>query len=643
MAYAERVQGSGVKGGAPRGAGRGLRSRLPVALVAIGGVAVVTLALTGAVSPTSGLSFSPSGHWVVNPGLGLVLHVNGSSHGVDAKAAVPGLAPGDSVVQGDSSGYVVGPSQVTEFGKSDLAVTGSTPTPVTGERPVLLEADGGPYLVYRDAGSVVRLGPTMTVVPAGGKLGDPVAAKDGTVWVNRVDTGSVCDLPKAADQLACPAAAPPGHAGALTLVGEKPVFVDTTAGTFSAVGPGGLEPAVALGVDVSPGARVAGSDAQGRVAIFDPSANRLHLVDTAALTRDRPGVPPITVDVPPGDYATPAATGDTVALLDKHGRTLRTYGADGRGRDVTPIPAEPGDPRLSKGEDQRLYIDGDAGKHVVVVDPDGSAADVPVVADPPKQPPPVAPPPVTPTPPPPPTSGRPDPPRPPAPPKPASTRPAAPPSRTTPPAPPAPPASPPVVAAPATPPGVPGGLSALVSGSTAAVRWSAAAPNGAAVTAYHVSWARTDGSGAGSLDTAGRSASIPGLVAGATYRVQVAAQNSAGRGAAASTTFTRAAPKPTVKVSQGTRPQGADRNCGESEDIPDCAYMHVVLTGFEPNTTYHLMPHATNDGYSNDGIDKTTDKNGSLTVNSFYYYAVGYTVWVTVGSVSSNRLVWRAS
>ncbi|UOZ11634.1 fibronectin type III domain-containing protein [Amycolatopsis sp. WQ 127309] len=200
-----------------------------------------------------------------------------------------------------------------------------------------------------------------------------------------------------------------------------------------------------------------------------------------------------------------------------------------------------------------------------------------------------------------------------------------------------------MVAAPATPPGVPGGLSASVSGSTAAVRWSAAAPNGAAVTAYHVSWARTDGSGAGSLDTAGRSASIPGLVAGATYRVQVAAQNSAGRGAAASTTFTRAAPKPTVKVSQGTRPQGADRNCGESEDIPDCAYMHVVLTGFEPNTTYHLMPHATNDGYSNDGIDKTTDKNGSLTVNSFYYYAVGYTVWVTVGSVSSNRLVWRAS
>ncbi|MFJ1760488.1 fibronectin type III domain-containing protein [Amycolatopsis sp. NPDC088138] len=613
-----------------------------MALVAVGGVAVVTLALTGAVSPTPGLSFSPSGHWVVNPGLGLVLHVNGSSRGVDAKAAVPGLAPGDSVVQGDSSGYVVGPSQVTEFGKSDLAVTGSTPTPVVGERPVLLETDGGPYLVYRDAGSVVRLGPAMTVVPAGGKLGDPVAAKDGTVWVNRVDTGSVCDLPKAADQLVCPAAAPPGHAGALTLVGEKPVFVDTTADTFSVVGPSGLEPAVALGVDVPPGARVAGSDAQGRVAIFDPSASRLHLIDTAALTRDRPGVPPITVDVPPGDYATPAATGDTVALLDTHGRTLRTYGADGRGRAVTPIPAEPGDPRLSKGEDQRLYIDGDAGKHVVVVDPDGSAVDVPVVADPPKETPPVAPPPVTPVPPP--SQGRPDPPRPPAstvPPKPTSNRPA-PPSRTVPPVPPAPP---PVVAAPATPPGVPGGLSATVSGSAAQVRWSAAAPNGAAVTAYHVNWSRTDGSGAGSLDTAGggRSASIPGLVAGAAYRVQVAAQNSAGRGAAAATTFTRPAPKPSIKLSQGTRPQGADRNCGRDEETPDCAWMHVVLTGFAPNTSYHVQPHANNSGYSNPGVTESTDENGSMTLNAFYYYGVGNTVWVTVGSYTSARLVWRAS
>ncbi len=610
--------------------GRRLRSRLPAALVAIGGAVVVVLALTGAGTPGAGLSFSPAGHWVANPELGLVVHVNGAGRTVDAKAAVPGLTPGSPVAQGDSSAYVVGPSRITEFGKSDLAVTDGVPAPVTGERPVVFEVDGGPYLVYRDAGTIVRLGPAMTVVPAGGPLGEPVAARGGRVWVQRPADGAICDLDKGADGLACPATAPPGHSGGLTLLGEKAVYVDTSARTFSLVGPTGLESTTGLGVAVSPSTRVAGSDAAGRIALFDPLDNRLHLVDSAGLTRDRPAAPPVSVLVPPGDYATPAATGDAVALLDRHSHTLRTYGADGGGRSVRPIPPEPGETHISRGQDDRLYLDGDSGKHVVVVDPDGSVGDVPTGADPAAEKP-VAPP----------AAPADSPPS--RDPKPPATRtepakPAAPPSR------PQRTAAPPVTAQPATPPGVPPGLRATVSGSGARVQWSAAAANGAAVTAYHVTWSRADGSGSGALDTAGtaRTATVPTLTAGVAYTVRVVAENSAGRGAAASTTVSRAAPTPKIALSQGARPTGEYHDCERPDDTPSCGWMHIRLTGFAPNTVYHLMPHSSDPGYSNGGAQVRTDATGAVTTDDFFYYGVGNRVWVTVDDVKSNSITWKA-
>jgi hypothetical protein len=193
---------------------------------------------------------------------------------------------------------------------------------------------------------------------------------------------------------------------------------------------------------------------------------------------------------------------------------------------------------------------------------------------------------------------------------------------------------------------VPPGLRATVSGSGARVQWSAAAANGAAVTAYHVSWSLANGSGAGSLDAAGtaRTATIPTLTAGATYTVRVVAENGAGRGAAASTTVTRAAPKPAIALSQGARPtEDENRNCGEGRDIPDCGWMHIRMTGFAPNTTYQLMPHSSDPGYSNEGVRRTTDATGALTADAFYYYGVGRRVWVTVDDVKSNTITWKAA
>jgi len=106
-------------------------------------VAAVTVALSGAATPVRGIEFSQAGHWIANPALGLLFHINGASKDVDVQATVPGLEPGSQVVQGDTNGYVVGGAKVLEFGKSSLAVEKSTELP-TGELPVSGVPSGWP-------------------------------------------------------------------------------------------------------------------------------------------------------------------------------------------------------------------------------------------------------------------------------------------------------------------------------------------------------------------------------------------------------------------------------------------------------------------------------------------------------------------
>jgi hypothetical protein len=167
-----------------RAAGPG---RLPLALLLGVCLVAVTAAVSGASSSVPGLRFAQAGHWVASPDLGAVFHVNGAARSVDAQFALDDIEPDSQVVQGETSGYVVGRARIIEFGKSDLSVERTITAP-TGERPVAIETVGGPYLVYREAGSVVRLGADAAVVSTGGAVGEPVATPDGTIWLHRTDS-----------------------------------------------------------------------------------------------------------------------------------------------------------------------------------------------------------------------------------------------------------------------------------------------------------------------------------------------------------------------------------------------------------------------------------------------------------------------
>lgn len=607
-----------------------------VAVLAVCLAAVVT-AVSGASSQPAGLGYSNSGHWVAVPGLGIVFHVNGAGRSVDARADVGQVEPGSEVVQSDTSGFVVGPSKIIEFGKSSLAVEQTLRTP-TGERPVALETANGPVLVYRQAGSVVRLGDKAVTIPAGGPLGDPVATPDGSVWLHRLDAGVLCQLAAGADRISCPALIPAGHTGALTVVGERPAFLDTAADTLSPVDPNGLGQPTKIGVDVPPTAMVAAADVEGRVAVVDPGARKLHLVDGSDLGRGRQPTEPVTVDLPEGRYSPPVAGGASVVLLDTDHHRVLTYDGRGRQKQVAQVPPDAGEPRLRRGDDKRVYVDGTEGRRVLVVDADGAVTDVPVVGTGPS------------------ASGSPSPP----PPEP-SGQPSGPPSSGTPrTGAPQPPRSDPQTPArtpgnarpgtttqapavvPASPPGIPSGLAATADGATLRVTWGAASANGAAVTAYHVTWAPVAGGAGGSSRLGGgaRSTSITGLPRGVAYQISVAAENSAGRGSPAQARATLPAPTRTVRVSRGPA-----TTYGSSCGPPNCHFMHIELRGFAPNTSYKVVPHSSEKYDYNPGGRHRTDSQGVMIFNDYPFSSPGQTVWVTVEGtgVESNRYVWPSA
>ncbi|TDQ00958.1 fibronectin type III domain protein [Labedaea rhizosphaerae] len=701
--------------------------RVPTALVVIGAVAALAAAITGAAVPLPALGFVSPGHWVYSTILRAAVHVDGATGSIDA--SVPVNAAADSqVVQGESSGYVVDSGKVTVFGKSDLNVDGTIAAPA-GEVPLAIEGEGGPYLVYRHSGKVTRLGDQPVAIPVGGPLTDPVLTADGTMWLLRKDNGRVCELlPGASTVSTCPAQAPAGHQGALSLLSGKPNYVDTTQGTLYSLGENGFGPAIGLGGPTGPHLKAADTDVSGRLALLDPDTHTLRLVDPNA-----PSAAPVVVHLPEkGEFDGPTAGGSIVAVVDRSTNTVLTYDGQGKERDHEVMPKEAGKPRLTKGDDNRVYVEGDKGTHVMVVGDDGAVDDVPLdhapdrpsTQDPgkklgvPEKPDvPVE----TPDPPdrdvrsqePPPTHEQHAPP--------ATERHEPPPSH-----------EPPVVSA--SPPGAPGGVSATAGSASATVRWSGASANGAAVTGYHVTWRSSVGGGSRDVDGGSRSVTVSGLRNGVRYTFSVTAQNDAGRGAAASASVTPvgAASAPQVsalydgeegtalvswkqpalgggtlvhytidatgmaqRTSTGTSMLYTDlphngqavtftvramtssggktvtgaagsytwpgdhgsatnititrgpKNCPDHPDEPTCAQMHVVMTGFAPNTRYAITPHSSNDGYDAGDDHETTDSSGSVTFDTFQYYGVGDEVWVTArydgNTIESNHMTWTAS
>ena len=702
--------------------------------VVVACVAGVVSAVTGAANPVSAVQFLLPGHWVYNAALGSVFHVDGSTGNVDAAGRVPG-GTGDQVFQGDTSGYVVGESRITEFGKSSLAVAESTSPP--SRRPAVgVETAGGPYLVYREDGKVVRLGDPSAVLSLGGPVGDPVATRDGTLWLPRTSAGLLCQLPAGAKTVSCPVLLPKGHAGGLSVVNDRVIFVDTTADTLHTIEKDGLGAGRALGVDAPDDARLASTDVAGRVAILD--GHTMHLVDSG-VDSSRHAAKPVSVDLGDGDFDGPVSTGSVVAVVDRTTDTLSTYGSDGEVKEKKALPAEEGDPRLTRGEDDRIYVDGAEGEHVVVVDEDGSMTDVPIKGEsgpgsgpdkdakpqggqdpeaPPAGPPPVAEKPdVKPNPPvEPPDQDREQP-------KPPVEEPKPPVQHQDP---------PPEV--PASPPGAPTAVAATAGDGVATVTWGPAPDNRSPITGYTVAWvggSTTVGPGAGT-------ATISGLANGTSYAFTVTAVNGVGAGPAVSTNPVtptapfRAASAPvnlvadndtansTVSASwdapadMGTgtfvhylvnivgarqttttaqsfsyndiqidqeltititavtaTPDGQQVNgatatvvTGQQPSLanvaltrgpattewcgpdPACAWMHVVLTGFPPNTDVFLDPQSTDPGYGNEGYTLTTDGNGNASTDQFAYAGVGETVHVNADfngqQVRSNDVFWEA-
>ncbi|WP_039922734.1 fibronectin type III domain-containing protein [Amycolatopsis decaplanina] len=482
------------------------RTRMAVALMVAGCLALVGLAVTGQAATPERLEFVQVGHWVYNDAAQSAFHVDGSTNRVDARADVPG-ANGSQVAQGDGSGYVVERNRITEFDKATLSVEESTPPPAP-ETPFVMEIAGGPYLVYRNAGQIVRLGDPAATVPAGGPLSRPVATTDGTVWAHRADSGSICELPKGAAVMTCPAQLPPGHGGGLTLVGDSPVVLDTTGDSLHRVGPDGLGEALPLGIKLSPSAQVANSAVGGRLAIADPERNQLHLIDISGLDQDHPSAKPISVELAKGSrFNGPLSSSNVVAMIDETRGEVLTYDADGKLKSTAKVPGQGTPPRLAKGEDNRIYVDSSDGSHVLVVNgDDGTVVDVDVDKAASSQ-----------------TAGAPS-----ADPEPSGDQPPPRQQDQRQQAPPNTQQAPPPVAK-ATPPGAPRKVSATSGDGSIKVSWSPAADNGARITAYRVTWT----GGSTRVGGSSRGTTISGLTNGTPYVITVAAENSAGIGAGA--------------------------------------------------------------------------------------------------------------
>ncbi|MDU0294905.1 fibronectin type III domain-containing protein, partial [Saccharothrix longispora] len=345
------------------------------AVVLVAGVVVVVIA-GGASQPA--LQFQQVGHWFYNVAQKALLHVDGGTKQVDAKVGGVDASAGSTALAGDREVFLVSGKQVVVFGKSTLRVDSKVDVDLE-EEPVGLEVVGGPYLVYREGGTIVRLGRALKRIDAGGPLADPVATSDGTVWVQRTTARSLCRLARDAGAVDCPAEVPEGHIGALSVVDDHAVFVDTTAGAAHLLSADGMSDPVRLDVPLPDDARVAAHGVRGRLPVLDPKRNTLLLADVSGLGTKKSVAPVLPVALEAGEYSAPVSSQDAVILLDLTRKRLLTFGPDGQRKADTPLRAESA--RITRGEDGRVYVDDPTGEHLFVVDGGGRVTPVDVAAE----------------------------------------------------------------------------------------------------------------------------------------------------------------------------------------------------------------------------------------------------------------------
>jgi hypothetical protein len=353
-----------------------MRARLPVVplvLTVVSAAAVVAGATAASGAAVPAPAAQQSGHWVVDGPA--ALHVHGGTAQVDARVDLPPEAAGNALtaVAAGSEGFVVGRDRVWTFDRSTLTVVSGAPA-AAAEVPVPVEVVGGPYLVYREKGTVVRLGRPAVTVDAGGPLSAPVRTPDGTVGVYRRDTGEVCAMRRDALELDCSIRGRTAAPGGLTVTGTTMVLVDTAGDVAHRVLDDGLDGGTPLGADLPDDALLGDQAAGDRLPVVVPGANLLRLVDIGGLAGLRPGAAPVDVPLGEGAFSAPVVSGSAIALLELTAGRLLTFGPDGARLGETRL--DPGTPagELRRGEDGRIYLDEPGRTHVVR--PDGSVATV---------------------------------------------------------------------------------------------------------------------------------------------------------------------------------------------------------------------------------------------------------------------------
>lgn len=346
---------------------------MPAVLTAVSiAVVVAVTALAAPAAPR--IEIAQSGHWVADKTRRTVLHMHGEPPAVDARVTVPDDVAQGSIMtlQGATEGFVVGRDGAWSFDKSTLEAAATTPLPGTGENPVGIEAPGGPYLVYRAQGTIVRLGQPPVVVEAGGPVGPPVRTADGTVWVHRTDNGTLCAVRRDALEIDCSARVAPGMAGGITVVGGRAVFIDTTGDVAHPIRPGDQGDGVPLGADLPADALLPDQSTTSRLPVVLPGTTTLRLLDSSAVTDGRAADAPVDVVLGRGTFSSPLVSGDIVALLELTASTLSTFDATGRRIADLRLPpgTDPGDAR--RGEDGRIYVDQPDGSRTDVVQADGT-------------------------------------------------------------------------------------------------------------------------------------------------------------------------------------------------------------------------------------------------------------------------------
>nr|WP_225954674.1 fibronectin type III domain-containing protein [Kibdelosporangium phytohabitans] len=254
------------------------------------------------------------------------------------------------------------------------------------------------------------------------------------------------------------------------------------------------------------------------------------------------------------------STGDVVVLVERQSGNVLTYAPDGRSKETKPIKQKNGEPRLSQGEDNRVYVEDTDGTQVIVVARDGNVQDVSTADRPSPTPAPN-------------TGG------------PGDVRVAAPPPSQPPKQPtrePDKPQAPPPV--PPGRPGAPASVSATAGNNAAVVKWGSAVDNRADITSYQVSWRASTGQ-TGSLTTGGgaRQTTVNGLSNGVSYVFTVTATNRMGTGPGASSAA--------VTLVAPVSPASAPINLRSSYDVNDRPTRDVTLLWNQPSLNGGTLVH----------------------------------------------------